>query len=182
MRIRKEIVEDKSLFIIDGVFSKETIERFFKSTLDLPYKRDNKDFKDDKFPIFGYDFNPNKFEEKVLLGITSRKLIKQFFPENELTLKRVFLNMSHYGDVEYPHRDCPKGEHNVTVLYYVNDKWDYRWGGETLFYEQLETRIAVLPIPGRFLIFKGAIEHMGSIPTRICNVSRITLALHYTAK
>jgi hypothetical protein len=61
----------------------------------------------------------------------------------------------------------------------VNKKWDYKWGGETIFYEEKDTRMAVLPRPGRIVIFPGRVEHIGTIPTRICTQSRLTLALKY---
>jgi Rps23 Pro-64 3,4-dihydroxylase Tpa1-like proline 4-hydroxylase len=87
--------------------------------------------------------------------------------------------VSSYGDVAYPHRDCAIERDDITVLYYVNKDWHYKYGGETIFYEKKDSKLALLPKPGRFVIFPGSIEHMGSVCSRICKETRITLALKY---
>jgi len=61
----------------------------------------------------------------------------------------------------------------------LNSDWHYKYGGETLFYSEKDTRLAVLPKPGRFVIFPGNIEHKGSIATRIWKEPRLSLALKF---
>ena len=180
MEARIENVEGKRIYIIDQVFSRDEIEAFYEYASDLPFKKKEKSTSYDEFPIFSTDFVPEKFENETFVGIKARELVNEFIEDaNQLKLFRAYINLSNYGDVEYPHFDCPSDRKDVTVLYYVNKDWHYKYGGETMFYANKDSRIAVLPTPGRFVIFPGNIEHLGSIATRVCREPRMSLALKY---
>jgi SM-20-related protein len=179
MNIRTELINNKKIYLIDNVVSNDAINEFYGFVKGLRFNRNERDHETDEYPIFSVDFHPEAFETETEIGKTARNLVTEFFNEQQYVLFRSYINMSHYGDVEYPHRDCPLNRNDITVLYYVNNQWDYTWGGETMFYENGDTRLAVLPTPGRFVIFYGAIEHIGSIPTRVCKTSRLSLALKY---
>ena len=178
VKIREEEVDKKKIYIIDGAVEQPEIADFFGFVNNLSFKKNERDHDSDQYPIFSVDFKP-EFLEETTIGITARKLLDQQYPNQRFDLFRSYINMSHYGDLEYPHRDCHPNGNDITILYYVNITWDYQWGGETMFYENGDTRLAVLPTPGRFLIFPGSIEHIGTIPTRACNKSRFSLALKY---
>ena len=178
-KVKSEVVDNKYIYIIDDLISKEVILNFFENALTLEYKRTEKVFQGDKFPIFGVDFNPSIFEEKTIIGGSARMLLNKYMNGTNYILARAYINMCHYGDIGYPHRDCEETAIDITVLYYLNSEWKHIWGGETHFYEKAETRLSILPKPGRFVLFPGAIEHAGSIPTRICTRPRLTLALKF---
>lgn len=177
--LRKIRVDNTDLFIVDDQVKPEIIRNFYDNAISLAYKRGEKTFAKDIYPIFSVDFDAAIFEEKTSIGATGRKLLDQLMNGAGYKLFRVYINMCHYGDVEFPHRDCGENDSDVTVLYYVNKEWQHQWGGETLFYEDGDTKAAVLPRPGRFALFYGSVEHIGSIPTRICPQSRLTLAMKY---
>jgi SM-20-related protein len=183
MKTRTETLLGENIYIIDDVFTEEEICAFFEYVEELPFRRKEKSHDFDKFPIFSADFDPLAFEKEVYIGQKARQLLQQFVPaEKNYHLFRAYVNLSSYGDVEYPHYDCPEDNDDLTVLYYVNNKWNSSFGGETIFYENHDSRIAVLPTPGRFVIFPGKIEHMGSIASRICKTPRYSLALKYNLK
>jgi Rps23 Pro-64 3,4-dihydroxylase Tpa1-like proline 4-hydroxylase len=168
---------------VDKVLPEEEVIAFHRFVKGLSFKRKEYDSNEDEYPIFSLDFNCDEFVNKTSIGKQAISLLKEFSPDwEQYKLIRCYINMCHYGDMEYPHFDCARDEDDITVLYYVNDQWDYRWGGETLFYEDGETKLAFLPAPGRFLLFWGAIEHKGCVPSRICKVSRFTLAMKYSRK
>ena len=48
-----------------------------------------------------------------------------------------------------------------------------------MFYEDNDTKCAILPKPGRFVVFQGKVEHCGTVPTKICKFPRLTLALKF---
>ena len=180
MKLRVENVENKNIYIIDDVFSGDEIEAFYEYVKELPFTRNEKSTSYDEFPIFCTDFRPDQFEKETYVGQKARELLQQFIAKaSEYKLFRSYINLSNYGDVEYPHYDCPVDANDITILYYVNKEWHYKYGGETVFYSNKDSRIAVLPTPGRFVIFPGNIEHLGSIATRICKLSRYSLALKY---
>ena len=179
MVVRTEKIENESIYVIDQMLPDNYVREFYKTVSSMRMQRAEETLAGDNYPIFSVDFAPEKFEKLELIGKTSRKLLLDFFPSDKFNLQRSYVNMCHYGDVALPHRDCKVGVNNITVLYYVNAEWKHSWGGETMFYENGESKAAVLPKPGRFVIFRGAIEHSGTIPSRICSVSRLTLALKY---
>lgn len=180
MKTRTETVQGENIYIIDDVLSEEEILAFFEYVEELPFRRKEKSNEYDNFPIFSTDFDTVVFEESTYIGQKARQLLQMFVPEGKnYHLFRTYVNLSTYGDVEYPHYDCPADKEDLTVLYYVNNKWNNSFGGETIFYEDHDSRLAILPKPGRFLIFPGRIEHMGSIASRICKAPRYSLALKY---
>ena len=180
MDTRIETVDGKNIYIIDDVFSQDEIEAFYEYVSDLPFHKREKSTSYDEFPIFSTDFVPDRFETETYVGVKARQLVDQYIEDaGSYKLFRAYVNLSNYGDMEYPHYDCPLDRKDITVLYYVNKEWHYKFGGETMFYSRKDSRIAVLPTPGRFVIFPGNIEHLGSIATRVCRQPRLSLALKY---
>jgi len=179
--ITERQIENDSVLIIDDTLAESEITEFYELINGLPYRKKEVDHDGDEYPIFSVDFQTDKFLNGTKVGARGQKLLEEL-KSNQHQLYRSYVNMCHYGDVEYPHRDCAIDAEDITVLYYANTDWDYTWGGETKFYENKDTVFSVLPKPGRFVIFKGAIEHMGSIPSRLCKSSRYTVAMKFQKK
>ena len=77
----------------------------------------------------------------------------------------------HAHPVAHVHRDAngPDAGKNVTALLYPNSEWDASCAGETVFFSEAEdARVAVLPRPGRLLLFVASILHVGRAPSRAC--------------
>jgi len=93
---------------------------------------------------------------------------------------RAYTNVASFGDMLFTHTDCLPGQHDLTALWYLCERWDVEWGGETMFYDAHdEVALAVVPRPGRLVIFDGAIKHAGRPPSRICHVPRYTFAIKF---
>ena len=93
---------------------------------------------------------------------------------------RAYTNVASYGDMLFTHTDCLPERHDLTALWYLCDRWNLEWGGETVFYDSLdEVAYAVIPKPGRLVVFDGAIKHVGRPPNRICYVPRYTFAIKF---
>lgn len=91
---------------------------------------------------------------------------------------RAYTNSASYGDVLFTHVDCIPGQGDLTALWYLCDEWDVEWGGETVFFSgEDEIAAAVLPKPGRLVLFDGAIKHAGRPPSRVCYKPRYTFAI-----
>lgn len=181
MKTRVENISGQNIYIVDDIFSKEEIDAFYEYVAELPFVRKEKSIAGDPFPIFSADFETVPFEEQTYVGRKAKELLQEFIPDaDKYRLFRAYVNLSTYGDVEYPHYDCDAVKQDITVLYYVNNQWARQYGGETMFYEDHDSRLAVLPTPGRFVLFPGNIEHMGGVASRICKFPRYSLALKYT--
>src|SRR5690606_37276885 len=120
-------------------------------------------------------------ETKSPIGINARKLLDRFY-KGDYVLFRVTINLILKGDAEFPHRDIPVPIANITILYYANSLWDYRWGGETIFYSDTDSQFGILPHSGRYALFDSYLEHKAGVPTLFSKQPRYTLALKYTSR
>lgn len=183
MKLRQETIEDKNVYIVDDVLTQTEVESFYKFASSLSYARTEKSNHADQFPKYVVNFDTEKFEKNTFLGKKSKELLNQFVKDSEdYKLFRAYINLSLYGDVEFPHRDCPKDRGDITILYYINEYWEKNYDGETIFYAEGDSQFCVLPKPGRFVVFNGDIEHKGGLPSRICKTPRYTLAVKYCYK
>jgi SM-20-related protein len=104
--------------------------------------------------------------------------LQAFDPTHRYRPYRSYVNVAHFGDMLFTHTDCVPGSGELTALWYVCERWDIEWGGETVFFDaQGEIRAAVMPRPGRLAVFDGHILHAGRPPARVHYGSRFTLAL-----
>lgn len=93
---------------------------------------------------------------------------------------RAYTNVASYGDMLFTHTDCLPEQHDLTALWYLCQSWDIEWGGETMFFDaQDDIACAVIPKPGRLVVFDGAIKHVGRPPNRICYAPRYTFAIKF---
>lgn len=88
---------------------------------------------------------------------------------------RCYANAHTFGVEGYPHVDSRKPG-NYTTIFYINPVWKPEWAGETIFMNDLgDIAHAVLPKPGRMVLFDGRIIHAARAVTRICPAMRVTL-------
>lgn len=93
---------------------------------------------------------------------------------------RAYTNVASYGDMLFTHTDCMPDQHDLTALWYLCGSWDIEWGGETVFFDAKDdVACAVIPKPGRLVVFDGAIKHAGRPPNRICYSPRYTFAIKF---
>src|SRR5262249_25479480 len=90
-------------------------------------------------------------------------------------VKRPYVNLNCYGDIQFAHEDGDEW----TALAFVNEKWEDDWGGELLIYDAPAKRLAyaIIPTPGRMVIFDGLLTHRGGVPSKLTTEPRITLAI-----
>jgi SM-20-related protein len=96
-------------------------------------------------------------QDVFLFKFENDDLIKKI---SEYELQKSWIICSSPLSNYFYHTDCNPFENKITVLYYLNNRWDRNWGGETLFAnESGECEVAVEYKPGRVVIFDSAIEH-----------------------
>ena len=103
---------------------------------------------------------------------------KEFF-KGQALLTRCYANKHTFGTEGYVHTDSERKE-DQTVVVYLNEEWNYEWGGETMFYEKGEAIRAVVPKMGRVASFPGNIPHCAKALSRLCPKVRTTLMLKVT--
>lgn len=176
---KKIELDGTDLYVVDDQVQRKIIENFCNNALSLSYTKKSIACAGHEYSIFHVDFDPEAFESRTILGGTARTLLNTLMQAEPYKLSQVSVNMYQYGDMAWPHRDCDGSGTDITLLYFINTSWKHAWGGELLFYEQQDTRFAVLPAAGRFILFSGAVEHLDSIPSRICTTPKLTLTMKY---
>jgi hypothetical protein len=101
----------------------------------------------------------------------------------ERALTRVYINGYTYGTDGYSHIDdhwirerFGEDAASETVIMYLNDEWHRDWAGETvIFNDSDDIEAAVMPKPGRVLIFDSSKQHAARSVSRVCPVLRKVL-------
>ncbi|TQD48926.1 hypothetical protein FKV25_04500 [Lysobacter aestuarii] len=115
-----------------------------------------------------------------IFEVTRRAVMGFSSPGHGYRPYRAYTNVASYGDMLFTHTDCLPEQRDLTALWYLCDRWDVEWGGETVFYDANdELMCAVRPRPGRLVVFDGAIKHAGRAPNRICYTPRYTFAIKF---
>lgn len=101
---------------------------------------------------------------------------RTFLPE--ATLLGVYANGQTLGQDSPIHRDNKPGEVGTTVIMFCNGYWASCWGGELVFYNNSKADVvkAVLPKPGRVVLFNGHMPHGAHAPSIMCDQLRVTVA------
>ena len=91
----------------------------------------------------------------------------------------ILLNSYNHGDSSWFHRDMELKNNGWTILLFLNDYWDINWHGHLIILDEDRTSIlkAVLPIPGRYVLFKNHQLHSASPVSREAQFPRLTLAI-----
>jgi SM-20-related protein len=91
---------------------------------------------------------------------------------------RVYANGHTYGVEGYVHTDSEADDY-FTTIYYAHGVWDANWAGETVFLAGDPGDIvrAVLPAPGRLVMFCGATPHAARGVSRECPELRISVVI-----
>lgn len=106
---------------------------------------------------------------------TWRMLKEKVLPNH--TLIRCYANAHTFGLDGTIHRDNNVDVDATTTIIYCHRLWPLPWGGEIIFYNDDNDGIinAVIPKPGRVVIFKGSVPHAAKSPARVCRGLRISL-------
>ena len=100
---------------------------------------------------------------------------------NGHSLVRCYANAHTFGVEGYPHTDS-RLPGNYTTIVYINPIWKPEWAGETVFINDLgDITQAVLPKPGRMVVFDGRVMHAARGLSRVCPAMRATLMFKTTA-
>lgn len=175
-------LDQNKLFIIednlyDDKFSK-IVNDYFKN-LNWTFDKNNKTEKSQKWD---YALNFKHSLENDFLNI-SEFLLKNNGLNKIFKLSRCYASANTYGFSGEYHTDDSAKEYNeiITIMFYLNDKWDLEYGGETFFLnpDKNEIEHAIIPKPARAVIFDGFIYHGPRPLNKFCNELRMVLTFKY---
>ena len=175
-------VEGRDVFVFDDLVPAEESARYFAAIAQASFKRTESARPDStEFRHWVCEMPLDNLPRTSLWEATGRALA-QARPCERFLPYRVYTNYSSFGDTLLTHVDAVAGSRELTALWYLCERWDTEWGGETLIYsESGDAEIAVSPRPARLLLFDGAIRHAGKPPNRNCPVARYTFAIKLRA-
>jgi hypothetical protein len=179
--IRTQKINERPLICIDGLFQPSFIKLFDHFLKTLPFSLADYDVENSRHVLHWiHEFSLEEVTRHPLIRFlysTIRSVAEEACPRSLIELNRIHCNTSLYGDLQLPHRDLTPG---MTWLYYANPAWELTWMGETIFYDSSDEPVyAVLPRPGRVLIFDANILHRGGVPSRECLEARRSVAFKF---
>lgn len=171
----------ETIFIYDNVFEDYEIFKFQSFVENSHYKVGTVSFtvlQMERDSFLRCQFSEEDLNNFGIFDSTNFQPIKKHF---NTTLKNSWVVLSTHLSQYHFHTDDMKynGKSRKTMLYYVNNKWDKDWGGETLFCNsQGEVEIAVEFRPNRVVVFDNNLMHkpapisLSSYPYRYCFVAQ----------
>ncbi len=178
--------------VFDNVFDPKQIEYIYGIVQSTPLKFNNFDY---DVPTSIYDHQLPKLHHLIIRNGRSEEnwkpIVNLFKPIVKKLLDPLFiqrcgdnitmqLNSSFPSTIDKLHWDkIPyQDEESYTNHYYANSKWDVKFRGKTLFYnDQQEIITGIIPKPGRFVVFKSEIYHSARPPQSNCPYYRFSIAI-----
>lgn len=169
------------VFVFDGLVPVEESARYFNAISGASFTRSESARPESEFRHWVCEM-PVANLPRTSLWQATEAAVRQVRPDERFQPYRVYTNFASFGDTLLTHVDAVQGSRELTALWYLCERWDNEWGGETLFYSDTgDAEIAVSPRPARLLLFDGAIRHAGKPPNRNCPIARYTFAIKLRA-
>ncbi|MEM9532649.1 MAG: 2OG-Fe(II) oxygenase [Pseudomonadota bacterium] len=175
---REGEVDGKKIAVFDNLLPQDVVTRI-KQILDASPFQHNEIARPDTAEYRHWANNMTVEAARNLPFHPATEAASQVFaqPGKRFQVYRAYTNYAGYGDMLFTHTDCMPGAGELTALWFVAERWDIEWGGETLFFnEEGDAEFVVSPRPGRLVMFNGELRHCGRPPNRICTEPRYTLA------
>jgi SM-20-related protein len=167
----------RDVFVFDGLVPAEESARYFQAISQASFARTEAARPETEYRHWVCEMPLENLARTSLWAATERAVLA-VRPGVAYRAYRVYTNYASFGDVLLTHVDAVPDARELTALWFLCERWDTEWGGETLFYDDGgDAQIAVTPKPGRLVLFDGAVRHAGKAPNRNCPVGRYTFAI-----
>ena len=171
-------IQGRDLVVHDGLLAATEIARYHALLHQAPFTRTEFARPDTRAHRHWVSEMAVQALQRLPLWQATAHAVRALRPHETYRAYRAYTNHAAYGDVLPIHTDALPGARELTALWFVCERWDPDWGGETLFFDDGDdARHVVSPRPGRLVLFDGAIRHAGRPPNRNCYVPRYTLAI-----
>ncbi len=176
--VRTAVIDGREIAVYDDLVSAEEIARYFVAISHASFTRTEMARPDTIEYRHWVCEMPLQHLPRTSLWPATQQAIASMRPNEQYHPYRCYTNYASFGDVLLTHVDALPNARELTALWFLCERWDVEWGGETIFFDQTsDAQIAVSPKPGRLVLFDGAIRHAGRPPNRNCFVARYTFAI-----
>jgi hypothetical protein len=181
--LRREQIDGRDIFVFDDLLPADEVAQYARVITQAAFTRTESARPDSGDIRHWVCEMPLENLPRTSLWHATAGSVAALRPDERYIPYRCYTNFAAYGDVLLTHVDSLPDRRELTALWFLCDRWDIEWGGETLFFDSAgEARIAVAPRPARLLLFDGAIRHAGRPPNRNCPASRYTFAIKLRAQ
>lgn len=166
--------------VLDNIFdSKDIIDLYLYFRDIVPWNFIGSASRNNEWKKFSYGLEfKNKIEIK--LKNHTENILKNFNIFELLKLQRAYASANPYGTIHEFHRDyATYSKGGITVMYYLNNNWNLKFAGETVFQKNDDIIRSVIPKPSRAVMFDGMIEHCARDVVRNFNDLRMVLTFKY---
>lgn len=183
-RCRVHKLSNRSIFVIDDALHDNCVlalEKWFES---IPFIRADVDKKESSFSKHWIYPVANSLEQVIAVPVCTwiDAITRSYADEFSLTLREVKAYKTVYGDLPTTHRDSEAGA-TITTIAFLHQRWELDWAGELIVCNtSSDPRIAIGPVPGRIVIFRGDLPHRAGAPSRLAYCSRNTLVFRYSTE
>jgi SM-20-related protein len=179
--------------VVDGVFSEAEVSALVQTVAAVPLYYINHSTTADTHELYGHWAYPLVDVDRRVPRDVSADLASldetldpiklawrethKLLPSGSKTVNS-YINGYTYGTDGYPHYEVlqSRAVEQRSILIYCCPRWEPAWGGETVFFdEDGEISAAILPKPGRVLVFRGDVLHVARAPSRFCPIERRVL-------
>ena len=123
-------VDDRPIHVFDNLISKAVLNETYMALKMAPFTLTEIARPDvEKYRHWAHNM-PLEIAQKFPLVLIANNVIKSQFKERYRAY-RSYCNVATYGDMLYPHTDCLPDTNEMTALWFVQNEWNYEWGGET---------------------------------------------------
>jgi hypothetical protein len=175
-------LDQKKLFIIeDNLYDTNFSQKIFDYYKNINWTFDGANVSKNSNK-WNYNLNFKDQKEKDFLNI-SEILLKKYGLNKIFKLSRAYASANTYGFSGEYHVDDGAKEYNeiITIMFYLNNNWNFDFGGETFFLNQelSEIEYAIIPKQSRAVIFDGFISHGPRPLSKICDQLRMVLTFKF---
>jgi hypothetical protein len=185
MKIKNiEVSKDRSITIIDELFTFSEISGFETTFMSLPYEISNAnslEIQSISNKRLVHKMDQSRLENMKFFNKSTLPIIQEYIPTSVYTFWRSYVNVGIHSDQHEIHTDIWEPNTGITLLYYGNKTWDKNWGGSTLFLDDdcKDIIFTCSFIPGRLVIFDSSIPHTATSQHFSADPFRFTFATKF---
>src|SRR5476651_2278686 len=128
--IGRRSLEGHELLIVDGLFKPDFVRMLHEIAKLQPFRQTGHDTEETEHVRFWrHDYIPEDFTTNRVLGAWRQQVeakTAELCPKEKGSFDQAYCNSHGYGEYQHIHDDRSSG---VTVIYYVNAKWQPDWHG-----------------------------------------------------
>lgn len=167
----------KKIDVFDDIFSFSERDKMFQRMSDAKFMVSGTDTSTNQYQVFS-NFRVSDLDDIGVTYFEGFKYLNDRYDliDNQQNIRQIRVNYTNASEKNHAHYDAFKG---LTLIYYLNPKWDVTWGGHTMFFDESIDAVEFTSLykPNRAVIFDSSIPHMILSPTCMAPIPRFSFVI-----